>query len=483
MENFLKKPEKIFLAVCLFWGLIFLLVNPPFQGSDEDSHLYKIYGFTQGSLNFKKYSAFARAKISSANAEESKNEAKKQTFSGQILPAGLIEASRANKSITFHPERKTSFSQTAEISKIPLHKENRMFLAHPVTPYSPVSYVPAVFVIWFMTLFSASPFAMLVAGRLCSLFVYLVCGYFALKITPVKKWMFLAMLLMPMAVYESSVLSTDAFSTGMAVLLIAYSLRLAFDKKVEKITSKQNAVFLTLALFIGITKFVYLPLVFLYLLIPVEKFSCKKQRILSFFIIFCVTAFLSACYVGSHLFVTKDVVSFSTTISGADSLKFILTRPFEYIFMILKTLFTDAGYYLSSMTGAFGWSDTFLPLQTVVLYGFILVFTAVFDSSWCDSIDFGWQNKFIFAMCWLLCVFLVCTSCFIVFEPDMKNYFINGIQGRYFLPVAPVFLLLLSKGSGGSCGTGLNSKLVVLILMNLVLFVGLVRIIDRFYVK
>lgn len=477
MEKFLKdfeSPEKIFLVICFFWGLLFMLVNPPFQGSDEDSHLYKIYGFTQGSLNFKKLTVTTNDKYGR----------EKLTFGGQILPQGLIEASRANKAVTFNPNKKTSVSETVKISKIPLDKENKVFLAHPFTPYTPLSYMPAVFVIWFMTLFSASPFAMLAAGRLCSLFVYLVCGYFAIKITPVKKWMLLSILLIPTAVYQSSVLGTDAFTFGIVMLLCAYSLRLAYAKEVEKIDSKQNLIFLTLVAMVGITKFTYLPLVFLYLLIPREKFIYEKQRILSFLIILCSAVFITLCFVIGHLYITNDLVPYSTSISGADSMKFILSHPFEYLFMILKTLILNLVYYLNGVIGIFGWSDTFLPLWGVFVYIFILVYTGAVNLSGTEFKGLDTKNKAVLVLIGLFSVILVCTSCFTVFEPDMKNHIINWIQGRYFLPLMPLFLLYLSKG-GFETFIHDNvriSKLVVIILINFVLLVSFITVIKRFYI-
>ena len=162
MKKIIEKPENIFFIICLFWGVLFLLINPPFQAPDEDSHLYKIYGITQGSWNFKKITL---NKINEIDL------GKKYTFAGQILPTGLIEATMFNKDITFNPKEKTDVNKTLEIAKIKLKKDNAVFVGYPVPVYTPLSYMPAVVLIWLLSLFNAPPLFMLFAARFSCLFL------------------------------------------------------------------------------------------------------------------------------------------------------------------------------------------------------------------------------------------------------------------------------------------------------------------------
>ena len=50
MKKVIFKTENLFLIFCLFWGLIFVIVNPPFQAPDESEHFFKMWGYTQGTL-------------------------------------------------------------------------------------------------------------------------------------------------------------------------------------------------------------------------------------------------------------------------------------------------------------------------------------------------------------------------------------------------------------------------------------------------
>ena len=52
MKKALLKTENIFLILCLFWGIVFLFINPPFQSPDELEHFYKMWGYTQHTLKY-----------------------------------------------------------------------------------------------------------------------------------------------------------------------------------------------------------------------------------------------------------------------------------------------------------------------------------------------------------------------------------------------------------------------------------------------
>lgn len=47
------KAENIFVVLSLIVGLFYLVINPPFQAPDEAQHMFKMWGYTQGTLRFK----------------------------------------------------------------------------------------------------------------------------------------------------------------------------------------------------------------------------------------------------------------------------------------------------------------------------------------------------------------------------------------------------------------------------------------------
>ena len=77
----LLKPENIFLILAVFWGVILTFINPPFQSFDEPEHFYKIYAFTDGTLNFKKITSITDGTLI---FDEPK------TFAAQIIPVSIV---------------------------------------------------------------------------------------------------------------------------------------------------------------------------------------------------------------------------------------------------------------------------------------------------------------------------------------------------------------------------------------------------------
>lgn len=66
------KAENIFVVLSLIMGLFYLVINPPFQAPDEAQHMFKMWGYTQGTLRFKVL----------------------QNYTGDVLPLSLIKLSR-----------------------------------------------------------------------------------------------------------------------------------------------------------------------------------------------------------------------------------------------------------------------------------------------------------------------------------------------------------------------------------------------------
>lgn len=447
-----------------------MVVNPPFQASDETSHLYKIYGMTQGSLNFKKYTT---------DNISGKPLGQKLTFSGQYLPQGLVDASRYNNKIIFYPELKTSFAETKEISKIPLEKSNMIFVGSPIAPYTPVSYMPALFVIWVLSLLNASPFLMLYAGRLCSLAVYLLFSYFAIKITPIRKWLFLTLALMPMVVYEATALSVDAVTNGSAFLLVGYCLYLAYGENVRFIERKHNIIFTALILLLSVTKFAYLPLIFLYLLIPKEKFQNAKLKYQNFSLILLLNLSISAVLVGVVVYLSEGVASFSSSLNKGDLIKAVLLHPFDYLILIIKTIVLEYKYFANGIIGIFGWSDTILPAYCIKSYLFLLFLVSIAGFRE-KLVLMNKQSRVLFFFIGLVSFLLVITACYLIFMPNEISHTIGGLQGRYLIPFLPV-LLLIFYNDKINFKTNLF-KYIVLFIINFVLFVSFIRIIVRFYI-
>lgn len=162
------KAENIFVVLSLIMGLFYLVINPPFQAPDEAQHMFKMWGYTQGTLRFKVL----------------------QNYTGDVLPLSLIKLSRY-EFMRGDTNKKITVNEIKQSLNVKLDKENKAFYTFNPTSYTPVSYFPSFLLLWVMKLLNIAPLVMMYMLRLCSLFLYTGLMYYAIKIMPVKKWLFL----------------------------------------------------------------------------------------------------------------------------------------------------------------------------------------------------------------------------------------------------------------------------------------------------
>ena len=77
------------------------------------------------------------------------------------------------------------------------------------------------------------------------------------------------MTLLPMSVFINMSLSADMVTNSISIILIAYLLKLAYEE--EQISNKKMIFVYLLVFLLASAKFVYIPVIVLFFLIPKEK--------------------------------------------------------------------------------------------------------------------------------------------------------------------------------------------------------------------
>lgn len=437
MLKIFKKPENLFLIICLLWGFLLAFINPPFQSFDEFEHFYKIYGFTEGTLNYKKITSYTDGTLIFKEPK---------TFSAQILPVSIVrivvESKRLNpyfdeKRVVYKPSKITP-QKIFEQSNYTLDKNFKTLVVHMIPSYTVISYVPHTIVLALLKAFDTPPLFMMYMLRLCSLFLYTGLIYTAIKITPVKKDLFLLVSIAPLPLYLSSTINTDHFVIGLSFLLTAYVLKLGDKKYIGK---KQLSVFIVLMLLICICKFTYLPLVLLYFVIPKENYESQKTWKSAFWLmlVLCLTWIIGFILYTTHIFI--GIFSYYNK-NVADSILFILQHPADYLVCLVKTIAANSVEYSQRILSDFGCSDTNVNPSFIYGYFILLISNALF----CDKQEkpFSQKTKIIFAAIFLSVLVLTLTANYIIFAFDSNNL-ITGFKGRYLLPVLPLILMMFDN--------------------------------------
>jgi len=425
MQRLSFKPQNVFLFSAVTWGTLTVFITPPFQVPDEPNHFFRAYQIADGTFF----------------PETSNNRV------GGFIPVSLIHTRNMFGDIAFHPGKKIKSETIFRSLEIPLNPKETAFAFFPNTGlYTPVPYIPQSLVIIIGKLFNAPPLVLLYSGRLFNLFCWIILVTFAIKTTPVFKWFFVVLALMPMSVFQASSVSADVLTNGIVFLFITFMFKLAFDD--HKSFKKYDLCFLIFLLVILIlSKYAYFFLFLLWFLIPVKKAITNKKYILATFLLLFITGLTLSIsgYFVKHIHGSIDsAVNYYGNGGGVPvanpylQIQYIITHVGSYFNIILNAFWFNK-FFVSTFIGNLGWLDTPLPVLYVLVAVTILILAALGDSN--ENITISMKKKSVFLLSLCSVIFVLCTMLYMSWTPIGASI-IDGLQGRYFIPIAPLFFLL-----------------------------------------
>ena len=469
MKNkILSKPQTIFLIIGLIYGLGFLLITPPLLVVDnEGAHFDKALSLSEGNVIPEIFDHHA----------------------GYFIPESVY-----NLTIKFYSIRnlheKINLEDIFILLYQPLNNYNKVFTdidsaeGIPVTAvsitaiitYSPIPYFASALAITIGKILNFSPLILMYIGRLANFFVWIFFIYMAIRITPVHKWVLLMLSLMPMAIFQGASLSADSFTMALSFLVIAIFFKFSFDDIKKEINIIDIGFLFLLMLLLALSKQTYLFLILLFFLIPVNKFGSMKKMFLIFSLLFISSFGLSIIW---NMGVNRFYMPGYPGVSILGQTSFILSNPLNFLGTLLNTFFTWD--YLSSIirtfVGNFGWDPVILPSWLIVFYLSMLTLTSLLDKT---KIVINFKQRIITFLTLLIIFVLICISMYITATPVAQNV-IRAIDGRYFIPIAPLFFLLFYNNKiKFDIKNGFNLIIICSIIFSLTITIYL--FIKKFYI-
>ena len=414
VENFEKRgfsPEKLFLFLGLVFGLIWVILVPPFEAPDDPRHYIRAYMVSEGRVLVK-------------NNDDKK--AMGEDFPVEILQ--MYDATGADQ-VKFHPNEKQSLDKLKAAFAVKASSGQKVFLDISNTGlYSPLVYAGPAAGIFLGRILDLPLLYGYYLGRLGNLIVLLLLGYWAIRFTPVLKWTMFVFCLMPILFNEAASNSSDVTVIGISLLFIAYVFYLAFDEKVKCIDRKHFYGMIGFMIALGLAKSAYVPLCVLYFLIPVQKFSSGK-RFFSYGVgLICLAGITSALwgltFRGVH-------VPFPEGIEPINQLQQILLHPLHFLKLVALTTGP-----LSKRVFNMGWLDTPLPLCVGFVYT-IAAFLPCLGKLEMTESERTWRGVFMLVVVFLMYVEVHAALYMSWMQPFGDQ--VNGVQGRYFLPFGILF--------------------------------------------
>lgn len=278
-------------------------------------------------------------------------------------------------------------------------------------------------------------------GRLGNLYVYAAVLYFAIKKTPVGKAILAFLALMPEPMMLAGAYSYDPTVTAFLWLSFAGILEAALGGR--KMDWKAYALIVLTFVWGCRVKAVYAPLILLGLMIPAEKFRSKREMYLmkGGFIVICGLMMLS--FILPVLIAPRDIGDTrGDSTSEKGQMAYILGQPLAYAWVLMCNLFRTLPSYVlgENSLGLLGHTGT-MSFPWALYAGSAAVILTAGQSS-CGKRLSKKQKLWIFILCVGTAV-LVWTSMYIAFTRPGNTY-IDGVQGRYYLPFLPLVWLVLN---------------------------------------
>jgi uncharacterized membrane protein len=415
------KPESAFLLVAGTLGLALLGLNPPFQAPDESEHFNRVFQLSEGTV-------FGE---------------KRGDRAGGDLPQAVIDGTNT-EGIAFHPERKMTaalFHRLAKPGFVDWARAPRSFSNFPHTVvYAPVAYVPQTIAVFAGRHLHIGPLGLMYLARLAGLAASVAMGYAALRTLPCFRWTLFLVLLCPMSLYLLGSAASDGLLICGAALLLAHAARLARNPD-QAASVRERILLVVLAGALAVAKPVYLPLAAVAYAAAAPGLATRRRKFAfaAALLLGCVLPALLWSRVALGLFVPANA---DVPLDPSGQAHLILTAPWAFLGLVVHTVHVQYATTFRWMVGTLGWIDTSLPDWYYPLFGWGALACLLFESA---GSHVGWRLRGILIGAVVLAVLFIYAAQYCDWNAPGSTRPIDGVEGRYFLPLLPFAALALPR--------------------------------------
>ena len=288
-------------------------------------------------------------------------------------------------------------------------------------------------------------------------FFFVIMGILTLKTTPIKKEIFAFCMLIPECIQQCTSVNYDSVVIPTSIFLFAYILKLYYSD--EKIKWKQMLVLALVSLVVLVTKAPYVLILLSIFIIPISRFELKigkKFEAASFFRKFWFVFVILMIIVGVlGVYVLRRSPEVKTVVAD------ILSFP-SFVSLLYRTYSHWGYYHLQQMVGMFGWIDSVVTSQFLLLFFGMMTYLNV---CMVEKVEKGLnfpRRLILFLIAIAIIIFieialqtwtykylewdiLAGVDTFRQYNTDLTE--ILGVQGRYWIPCLPLILVALSGTS------------------------------------
>ncbi|MBO4862953.1 MAG: DUF2142 domain-containing protein [Eubacterium sp.] len=301
-----------------------------------------------------------------------------------------------------------------------------------------IVYIPMALGIAIGRLLGLSTFMIYFLGRLLNLCVFIFITYLAIKIIPCGKNLMAFILLLPINMQQAMSASYDCVLNAVIILFIAYVFMVY---KREKIKKRDIIILALSALVIAMSKGgVYIPLCLLLIGLPFGFKKHMNRRILV--IVLAIIIVLIGVLIYAEYPVLKSLLIDGTVRGESNLYTFadVTADPLNVIYLYWNTINKKgASLIMELLGGKLSWLGVRASWMFLIPFIIGLLLLANVEG---EKIDFD-KKKIRCIVITSVIVFLLLFASMLVGFTQIESEYIQGLQGRYFLPIFPLCMMLL----------------------------------------
>lgn len=311
---------------------------------------------------------------------------------------------------------------------------------------TPLAYLPQALGFTLARVLGLGSIGLLFLGRLMNLLFFCTAGYFTVRRLPFGKEIYLGASLLPMTLHLAASLSYDVMILALSGYFTAVCLDLAYER--EKVRRRDILCLAAAIAAMGPCKMVYGAMLGFCLLIPVKKFGDRRKWCLS-------AGIVLGSYLAAMAAVNLGTVSSYAQSAGGNYIDWageegyvlaeLLHRPLHVLKLFYDTLMWQGENLYSGMIGGtLGNLDPVLNTPYCVILAFTIGLAVLALKKPGETVRLGLGAK---TWIWIICLGILAALLFsmlLAYTPRSAGQ-VQGVQGRYLLPLLPVFLFTLKN--------------------------------------
>lgn len=398
-----KRLAIVSLVMAAVIATVYCGVTPPFQAPDEVGHYWRACALSLGDVLPSTTGGKPSALVPRGERD-------------LVATLWVMTAGQEGESA------KVGMNRIRAAAAVELHKDERVNVTFPAQ-FTAIPYLPQAAVGWLTMRVSAHPLYGFYLGRLANAVAALVLIGVALFRARSRSPFILALAL-PMLLYICSSYSADALTIGLGVAVTAFAMW-------PPESSRGWITFCCLALALALCK----PTYFLLALLALVRMGDRRVwRVVLLIVAVTGGVLIAAGTVRRNFFPMRTDVPIDPTAQ----LGIVKQAPIRFARLSTADYRARWHEYLRQFVGNLGWLDVPLPHWLTDSILVLLLLSAL-----ASGVDIRIRDRVTLGLIVIASLAMISLSQYLAWSMVGGDQ-IDGIQGRYFLPLAPALYLLFS---------------------------------------